>query len=144
MLQEKLRVYGLLKVRDFSDGKRNVYVAELMSLPFVVQNNITVTIDSNGFSVSSGVVFDSKDVSKEVVDKVEAIINNIAERNNLEVWKAADSFIVRKNGENLAKLDEALVKIVEAVRELNQSFSEAESICEECLRKKASQMFYFE
>lgn len=144
MLQEKLRVYGLLKIREFSDGERNIYVAELMSLPFVVQNNITVTVAPNGFSVSSGVVFDSKDVSKEVIDKVEAIINNTAKRNNLEVWKAADSFMVGKTGKNPTELNEALVKIAEVLRELNKSFSEVEQVCEECLRKRASQMFYFE
>jgi len=89
-------------------------------------------------------IFDVKDSSVDVVNRVETLINDMAERKGLEVWKAAGSFMVRKSGKNLAKLGEALVNIAEASRTLNKLFSEEKSVREECLRKKAGQMLYFE
>jgi len=144
LIHGKLKVYGLLSIREVSRGGQSIYLVRMMSLPFIAQNDVTVTINRKGFTVSSGVIFDAKDSPKDVVSRVEVIVNDTAERSGLEAWKAADSFMVRKSGEDLAELGGALVKVAEALRTLNRLLSEEEPVREECLRKKAGQMLYFE
>jgi len=56
LIHEKLKVYGLLSIQEISRGRQNIYLIRLMSLPFILQNNITVTINGESFNVSSGVI----------------------------------------------------------------------------------------
>jgi hypothetical protein len=84
LIHEKLKVYGLLGIREVSRGGQNIYLVRLMSLPFIVQNDVTVAINRKGFSVSSGVIFDAKDSPKDVISRVETMVSDTAERNGLK------------------------------------------------------------
>lgn len=134
-IEEKLRHYGLLNVKGISYNGRYIYVANLIPLPFIPQNMITIIIDKEVFNVSSGTIFDSKDTNKEVVHEAEKIMNHVAGEMGLIVRKAADIFWVEGGGDKLVELEKTIEKVAEAIRELNQWFSQNEHLREELLHK---------
>lgn len=143
LIEEKLKAYGLLEVKSIAHKKHQVYSAKLMSLPLIIQNMITIIVDARGYKVSSGAVFDSKDVDEKVVREVEIIMNKVTVGKRLTLRKAADSFWVEMGVDKADELEEAIEKVVEAIRELNRLFSQNESVREECLYKKMRQFPLF-
>jgi len=145
LISERLKAYGLLKVESVEHMGRRVYLARLMSLPFIVQNLITVSKQNDAFHVNSGIIFNSRDVSEEVTHSVEGIIGLVASGRGLSVKKFADGFVIAAKPESdIAKLGETISKVAKAVRELNRLFSQDTSLREECLRQKVSSMLGFE
>ena len=141
LIRESLKAYGVLNVRRLSRGEGMVYMVGLMSLPLIIQNTLTIALNAKGFTVSSGMLFDLKDTPEEVASRAEFLLRQVAEKRGLTPWKAADSLMLRKEGRKLEELPQALVNLVEAVKELNNLFSE-EPILDECLQKKWSNVLF--
>jgi hypothetical protein len=145
LLQKRLKAFGLLKVKTAIYKGKRVYLAQLMSLPFIAQNLITLAKENDVFHVSSGAIFNFRDTPDDVINDVERKINLVAKEKGFAVKKFPESFVITRTVKNdISELTSAIDEIAKAMRELNKLFSQTESVREECLRKRMSLMFHFE
>lgn len=143
LLEAKLKVYGLLNINEHSYGKRKIYIAHLMPLSCILQNRIVFFQQGKDFKLSSGILFDFKDVPQNLAEKVEAMVRSAASKRGFEAWRAGDNLFIRKVCANLEKLEDLLLGLVKAIQEVNELFSMDEEVREECMRKKELLMFDF-
>ncbi|MCS7114187.1 MAG: hypothetical protein RMJ15_03780 [Nitrososphaerota archaeon] len=140
-IKKKLEPYGVLGVRSMEYGENHVYVVHLLSLPLLVQNIVTITVGTQRFKTSSGIIFDSKDVSEKVVQEAEKMMRAVAERAGVTLRKSAEVYWFETESNISATFDEGINKIMEAIIELNALFSKNSRVRDECLHKKYATLF---
>lgn len=138
IIRRKLEPYGFLSIKSMPHGEYHVYVVYLLPLPFIVQNIVTITLGAQRFKISSGIIFDSRDVSEKINCEAEKIMHRVAEKTDVTLRKGAEIYWIEIESDHLTNFDEAINKIVGAIIELNDLFSRNDHVRDECLSKKYS------
>ncbi|MEM1539338.1 MAG: hypothetical protein QXK33_02855 [Candidatus Bathyarchaeia archaeon] len=140
-IRKKLETYGILDIKSTSHGEDRVYVAHLLPLPLLAQNIVTITIGAQRFKISSGIIFDSRDVCEDITSEAEKIMRMVTEKAGVTLRKSAEIYWIEMEGQNIAKFETFVEKIMNAIMELNELFSKNDRVREECLYKKYSTFF---
>lgn len=140
-IRRNMEFHGVISIKSFSHGENNVFVVHLLPLPLVLQNLITIIAGLKGFKISSGIIFNSKDVDEAVISKAEEIMRNLVEKEGLVLRKNEGVYWLELESNDARIFEVALKKMAESVKELNFLFSGNEQVREECLRKKYSYIF---
>ncbi len=122
IMEKALRPYGLMTVKETNVNDKTILLAELMPLPAVIQTRISVVSEKGFFRVSSGLLFNSREVDEETRKKLKETFQSVARENEVEFKEIADSYMFEKKVKE-DKFHTAVINIYKSMKKVNDELS---------------------